>query len=218
MRIEPALLALSGLLFLAFPLLRPYGDSSADPRVVAQTFASSSWVAAHVLGMLAFVLLPLGLHGLTWSSDPRQARFARLGFLLCAIGSGLVAAFFGAEAFGLQSIGQLAIREGRSDALDLANALRLGPAIVVMTAGLLAVSLGTILCAIAVRRSSSLLRWSAAVLAAGVFLWGIVLAVWPSLQWLRIAEALLITVASFGVAIRMGERAERVASPLRGSS
>jgi hypothetical protein len=152
---------------------------------------------AHVLGLLAFILLALGLHGL--APYARNHDLAYAGFLISTIGVGLTVAFFGAEAFGLHSIGEQALREGRSDALELANDLRFGPAIFVMLAGLLAVVIGTGIVAIAVWRSS-LPRWSVAALAVGVFLWTVVLGVASPNQPIRIAESLLLAAAMWTVA------------------
>lgn len=197
-RVDASLLGLAGLLFVAFPVVRPYGDGSANPKVVAETFASGAWVAAHILGLLAFILLPLGLRGVGAYAKDRRG-LAYLSFLICAVGSGLTAAFFGAEAFGLHFIGGFALREGRADALDLANELRFGPGIVVMSAGLLAVALGTVLTAVAVW-SSGLARWSIVALAAGVVLWGVVLGLAAQSQPVRIAEALVIAVGSLSLA------------------
>ena len=198
--VDAALLALSGICFVAFPVIRPFGDGSGDPKVVAETFASGAWVVAHVLGLLAFILLALGLHGLIHYA--RNQNLAYAGFLICAIGAGLTVAFFGAEAFGLNSIGEQALRESRTDALELANDLRFGPAIFVMLAGLLAVVTGTCLVAFAVWKSP-LPRWSVAVLAIGVFLWAVVLAVASPNQPIRIAESLLLATGLWALAWTM---------------
>jgi hypothetical protein len=198
--VDAALLALSGLFFVAFPVIRPFGDGSGDPKVVAETFASGAWVVAHVLGLLAFILLALGLHGFIHYA--RNQNLAYAGFLLTTIGAGLTVAFFGAEAFGLQSIGEQALRESRTDALELANDLRFGPAIFVMLAGLLTVVIGTGLVAFAVWKSS-LPSWSVATLAVGVFMWAVVLGVASPNQPLRIAESLLLATGLWALAWNM---------------
>ena len=195
--VDAALLALSGLFFLAFPVIRPFGDGSGDPKVIAETFASAAWVVAHVLGLLALILLALGLHGLI--PFARNQNLAYAGFLISTIGAGLTVAFFGAEAFGLHSIGEQALREGRTDALELANDLRFGPAIFVMLAGLPAVVIGTCIVAFALW-GSSLPRWSVAALAVGVFLWAVVLGVASPNQPIRIAESLLLAAGSWALA------------------
>jgi len=196
-QVDAALLALSGLFFVAFPVIRPFGDGSGDPKVVAETYASGAWVVAHVLGLLAFILLALGLHGLIHYA--RHQNLAYAGFLLTTIGAGLTVAFFGAEAFGLHSIGEQALREGRSDALQLANDLRFGPAIFVMLAGLLSVVIGTCVVAFAVWKSS-VPRWSVAALTVGVFLWTVVLGVASPNQPIRIAESLLLAAGLWALA------------------
>jgi hypothetical protein len=197
LRIEAVLLAISGLLFIAFPVIRPFGDGSGDSKVIAETFASSSWVIAHVAGLLAFILLALGQHGLTVFARNDQLAYA--GFLVAAVGAGLTVAFFGAEAFGLHSIGEQALREGRTDALELANELRFGPAIFVMSAGLLAVVVGTSILAFAVS-DSTLPRWSIVALPLGIFLWAVILGAAAQNQLIRIAESVLLAAGLWTLA------------------
>ena len=196
-RIEAALLALAGLFFIAFPVVRPFGDGSGDPKLVAETYASGAWVVAHLLGLLAFVLLALGLHGLIPFAPRRNLAYA--GFLVGVVGAGLTVAFFGAEAFGLHAIGEQALHEGRTDALELANKLRFGPAIYVMLAGLLSVVIGTSAVAFALWESQ-LPRWAIALLAIGVFLWAVVLGVASPSQPIRVAESLLLAGALWALA------------------
>lgn len=57
-----AAFALSGLLFLLYPAVRPF--SSEVGLDGARAFGSASWVVAHSLGIGAFILLGLGSLGL----------------------------------------------------------------------------------------------------------------------------------------------------------
>jgi hypothetical protein len=55
-------LAVAGILFVLYPLLRPFSDESSLQG--AQAFASTAWIVAHLLAVVGFILLALGLLGL----------------------------------------------------------------------------------------------------------------------------------------------------------
>ncbi len=56
-------LAVSGILFVLYPLLRPFSDESSLQG--AEAFASTAWILAYMLAVqVAFILLALGLLGL----------------------------------------------------------------------------------------------------------------------------------------------------------
>jgi uncharacterized membrane protein len=61
-RLAAISLVISGIFFVPYPAIRPYSDESSLQG--AEAFASFSWVLAHSLAMVAFVLLALGLLGL----------------------------------------------------------------------------------------------------------------------------------------------------------
>jgi hypothetical protein len=61
-RAGAAALAAAGLLFVLYPALRPFSDETT--LAGAQAFASNAWVISHVMGMLGFIGLALGLLGL----------------------------------------------------------------------------------------------------------------------------------------------------------
>ena len=50
---------LMGTAFGAYPALRPYADETALPGLAAM--ASGRWLVAHLLGMLAFALVPVAM-------------------------------------------------------------------------------------------------------------------------------------------------------------
>lgn len=58
-RVGAAALALGGVVFVLYPVIRPYSDETSLKG--AEAFASSAWIVAHVLAMLGFVLVTLGL-------------------------------------------------------------------------------------------------------------------------------------------------------------
>jgi hypothetical protein len=55
-------LVLSGMFFVLYPAIRPFSDELSLQG--AEAFGSFSWVLAHSLAMVAFVLLAMGLLGL----------------------------------------------------------------------------------------------------------------------------------------------------------
>ena len=117
MRVRLGALALAGagVLFVFYPAIRPYSDETSLEGAAA--FASNAWIVAHVLAMLAFVLVALGLLALyrTLQDTPAEG-LAFLTLITTWIGVGLTLPYYGAEAFGLHAVGQA-----------VADHLRLGP-------------------------------------------------------------------------------------------
>src|SRR5215213_8187962 len=106
-------LAVSGILFVLYPAIRPFSDEASLQG--AEAFASTAWILAHVLAILGFILLTLGLLGLYISLQQTSAeRLAFLALISSWIGVGLTLPFYGGEAFGLHAIGQEAIRQQSS--------------------------------------------------------------------------------------------------------
>lgn len=130
-------IALSGLLMAAYLLVRPYGDSPSsppDPARLAAAFASEWWVVAHVCGAVSLVLVAVVALRLAALAPSWVTRLARLTGLA---GAALVLPYYGAETFGLHSIGQDAL-SGDLGALRLVPLVRDQPvALVTFGAGLL---------------------------------------------------------------------------------
>src|SRR5215813_6389782 len=59
-RLGALALAAAGVLFLAYPAVRPWHDESTVSGATA-SMSSSAWVAAHFFAMVGFILVPLGL-------------------------------------------------------------------------------------------------------------------------------------------------------------
>jgi hypothetical protein len=96
-RVTATGLAAAGILFVAYPALRPFSDESTLQG--ARAFASTAWIMAHELAMRGFIGLALGLLGLYLAL--RQTRGERLSFyglVVSWIGAGLTLTFYGAEA------------------------------------------------------------------------------------------------------------------------
>jgi len=191
-------LALSALFLAAFPLVRPFGDRSLNPLEVAHAFASPSWVLAHTLGGLGFILLPIGLFGLySFLQGSNVEREASQGLILCWIGIGLILpTVLGTEAFGLRAIGHAVVQQKNTDLLAIANAIRFGPQRIFFFLGLLWLALGAVLIAVAVWKSDTLPRWSGVPLAIGLALF------FPLLpQVVRVVDGLLIGVGGIWIAL-----------------
>src|SRR3954469_19370087 len=86
--------AAAGVLFAAYPVLRPWGD--ADPATAGAAFASPLWLAAHLSAAAAFVLVGYGL--LATRDRPGSV----LG--LWWAGASLTLLYYGAEAFALNAL------------------------------------------------------------------------------------------------------------------
>ena len=109
-RLAALALVVSGILFVLYPAIRPFSDETSLQGALA--FASSSWVLAHSLAMLAFILLTLGLLGVYLRLQvTRVERTALWGLVLSWIGVGLTLPYYGAEVFGLHAIGQAALQQ-----------------------------------------------------------------------------------------------------------
>jgi len=198
--IGPVCLVISSLLLLVFPLVRPFTDRTGAPAEVAATFASTSWVAAHVLAGLGFVLLPVGLLALsTFLQDTRVERPASQGLIISWIGIGLILpTAFGTEPFALRAIGQAAIRQKNMDLLALAMSIRMGPQARFFFPGLLVLAIGAALIAVAVWRSGALPRWSGVVFALGLAMF---FPLFP--RTIRIVDGLLIGLGGVWIASSM---------------
>lgn len=184
-------LALSGILFVLYPAIRPFSDESSLQGAAA--FASLSWVLAHTLGMMAFLLLVLGLFGLFLHLQETTAQRITLPALVLSwIGVGLTLPYYGAETFGLRAIGQEALKQHNPALVSLANSVRLEQGAAFIVGGLFLLTIGTILFAIAIWRSGSFPRWSGIPLAAGFALY---LPQFFTPQFIRVSHGLFITIA-----------------------
>ncbi|MBV9231605.1 MAG: hypothetical protein JOZ18_20010 [Chloroflexi bacterium] len=169
-RLGAVSLALSGILFVLYPLLRPYSDETSLQGAAA--FASPLWIVAHLLGVMGFIFVALGLLALSSVLQHTVARrLASPALILAWLGVGFILPYYGAEMFGLRALGQEALRQHSPALLSLADAIRLGPGAIVFGVGLLLLAVGAILVAIAIWRSGTLSRWSGLPFALGFVLY-----------------------------------------------
>ena len=175
-RLGALALGLSALLFMVFPLVRPY--FRLDPRSPDETLAaaspvitSGSWVLSHVIAMLAFVLLLYGLLALyaRFEADHRGPS-AIFGLVLTLAGIALIMPMLGVEIYILPIIGRLYL-EGATNLAPAVALIYLGPATVMFLFALLLLAIGSICFALTIWRSGALPRWAGVLLAAGLALW-----------------------------------------------
>jgi hypothetical protein len=163
-------LGAAGLLFIAYPAVRPWHDETTVAGAT-RSMSSGAWVAAHFFAMVGFILLPLGLLALRAAVASTRAEPAALAATVLGwLGAGLVLPYYGAEDFGLHAI---AGPHGRgADLLAVVKAVRYQPvAITIFGTGLILLAVAGIVAAVAVWRSGALPR------AAGV-LFGVAFALY----------------------------------------
>jgi hypothetical protein len=213
-RLGALAIAVAGILFVLYPVIRPYSDETSLQGAAA--FASTAWIVAHVLATIGFVLVVLGLLALygTLRDTPAEG-LAFLAVVATWIGVGLTLPYYGAEAFGLHSLGQEALRQQSAALLSLANDIRYGPGIYLFGAGLLLLGIGAILVAAAVWRSGALPKWSG-------ILFGLAFALYIPQFFasppLRMAHGLLVTAGCVWLAITIWQAQASRAVPGSASS
>jgi hypothetical protein len=189
----------AGLLFVLYPAIRPFSDEASLQGATA--FASPAWILAHMLAMLGFTLLAVGLVG--WYLSLQQSAVEHLAFralVLSLLGIGLTLPFYGGEAFGLHAIGQEAIRQHNAALVSMANVVRSGPGLVMFLVGLVLLAGGTIILATAVWKSGAFPKWSGLPLAVGFALY---IPQFFGTQPIRVAHGLLVAAGCLWLAGRM---------------
>lgn len=165
-RFSASALVISGILFVTYPALRPFSDEGS--LLGAAAFGSGAWLASHMLAIVAFTLLPLGLLGLQRSllGTPAE-RLLFVAVVLSMIGTGFTLPFYGGEAYGLHSLGQEALRQNSASPLGLAEVIRSGPGLAMFLAGLLLLAASAIATATALWRSCRYPKASGVPFASG---------------------------------------------------
>lgn len=192
-------LAVSGILFVLYPAIRPFSDETSLQG--AQAFASTAWIVAHMLAMVAFTLVELGLLGLFIALQESVVDgLAFWALVVSLLGIGLTLPFYGGEAFGLHAIGQQAVKEQSAALVSLADVVRSGPALVMFGVGLLLLGVGAIMVAIALWRSGSLPKWSGVPFALGFALY---IPQFFATQPIRVAHGVLVAIGCLWIAASM---------------
>lgn len=193
-------LALSSLALALFPLVRPFFPF--DPRTPTETLAgasravtSPSWLIAHYLALVGFVLLlclqPALYARLAGAVAESRARWATR---LSTVGVALILPTLGVELYALPAIGWLSLN-GNASVAPAVSLIYLGGATLVMMLGLLLLAIGAVMLATAVIRSRALPKWAGVTFAVGLAFW---CPLFPPA--VRIIDGLLIGIGGLGLA------------------
>lgn len=207
-RLGATSLAVAGILFVMYPAIRPFSDETSLQGAVA--FASSEWLLAHILGMLGFALVGLGLLGLYIALRETAVERLAFGALIAGwLGICLSLPYYGGEAFGLHAIGQEALNQRNTELLSLADTVRGGPELVMFGVGLLLLGIGAIIAAIAIWRSGILARWSGVPFALAFALY---IPQFFGTQPIRVAHGLLVAIGCLWIAASMWRQSDTQAN------
>ncbi|WMY10956.1 hypothetical protein [Paraburkholderia phenoliruptrix] len=195
-RVSAAAMAASGLLFVIYPALRPFSDETSLQGGAA--FASGEWLAAHMLAMVAFTLIPLGLLGLHSTLRPTPVEHGGYwAVVLSLLGTGLALPFYCGEAYGLHAIGQQALIERNAAIIGLSTVVRSGPGLLTFITGLLLLTTAAMIAAVAIWRSGVYGRWSGVPFAVGLAFY---IPQFFGSQSMRVAHGLLVGAGSWWIA------------------
>jgi hypothetical protein len=200
-KIGAASLALGGIMFVLYPAVRPWHDESTVDGATA-SMQSGAWVAAHLFGMLGFILVSLGVLALRDRLAGTPGRTAAgVAVVTTWLGTGLTLPYFGAEDFALHAIARRAAAGGSIDLLDLVEAVRFGPvAVTTFGLGLLLLAVGGVLTAVAVARSGALPRLSGVLYGLGFVLF---LPQFYTPPTVRIAHGVLLGAGAVWLAVAL---------------
>lgn len=172
-------LVAAGIAYAAYPMLR--GSGSEVGLAGAELYARPSWLIAHCLGMIGFVAAAWGL-----------TRVDRWAHGLALAGAILVLPYYGAEAFGLNAIGRLAIQTGDGGLVAAADLFRFQPvALTTFAAGLLLVLAAGVRLLVLLRMRSTGWWQRIGLLLAGLGLIGYLPQFFGSIE-LRIAHGIVL--------------------------
>lgn len=190
---------IAGVFFVLYPWLRPFSDEVSLDGAAA--FASDNWLVAHMLAMVAFTLLPVGIFSLYRSlSDTVYERMAFWSMVLMQIAVGLTLPFYGGEAFGLHAIGQEALRQQSDALMSLAAVVRGGPGLIMFLSALLLLGIAAVVLSVTLWRAPGYSRWSGIPLALGFVLF---IPQFFAPQPLRVAHGVLIAIGCLWIAIEV---------------
>jgi hypothetical protein len=207
-RLSAISLVISGLLFVLYPAIRPFSDETS--LAGAQAFASTEWLVSHILAMIAFTLLPLGLLGLYLSLQEAALKsLAYSGVVLALLGIGFTLPFYGGESYGLHAIGLEAIAQQSAALVSLAAIVRSGPGLILFLIGLLFLAAAAIIAAITVWRSGSYHKWSGIPFALGMALY---IPQFFGGQSLRVAHGLLVALGCIWIAVNLWRQGNSIDS------
>jgi hypothetical protein len=185
-------LALAGVFFALYPLLRPWHDEATSAGARA-SMSSDAWLIAHLCAMLGFALLPLGLLALTSRLGRTPGASAiKVALLSAWLGAALVLPYYGSEDFGLHAIARAAVPGSGIDLLGVVNAVRFNPLPTTMFAlGLVLLAVGGVALGVATSRAEGLPHWIGVPASVALIL---LLPQFFLPPWARIAHGVLLAV------------------------
>jgi hypothetical protein len=198
-RLGAASFAIAGVLFVLYPAIRPFSDETSLTGAAA--FASTAWILAHMLAMVGFTLVMLGLLGLYLALRATAAeQMAFWALVVGVLAVGLLLPFYGAEAFGLHAIGQEALRQHSLVLVGLASVVRSGPELIMFLVGLLLLAASAVMAAAAIWKSRTFAKWSGVPFAVGFALY---IPQFFGGQVIRVAHGLVVTAGCLWIAAGM---------------
>ncbi|SER25340.1 hypothetical protein SAMN04487944_10282 [Gracilibacillus ureilyticus] len=201
-RISALSFMFSGILFVLYPAVRPFSDETSLEGATA--FASTEWLVAHILAMIAFTLLPIGLLGIHYSLEGTPVFTLTYWTLItCILGVGLILPFYGGETFGLQAIGEEAVSQQSAALISQAETVRSGTGLVMFALGLLLLAIFAILLAVAFWKSGNYTKMSGIPFAIGMCLY---LPQFFFNQPVRIFHGLLVAIGCIWIAVDLWRR------------
>ncbi|QGN33970.1 hypothetical protein [Microlunatus sp. Gsoil 973] len=146
----------AGIAFAVYPILR--GSAVETGFSAAELYARPAWLLAHSLGMIGFIASAWGLLAV----DRWAGRLAFGGTLL-------VLPYYGAEAFGLNAIGRLAVQLHDPSGVAAADMFRYQPvAMTAFAAGLLLVAAAGVRLLLLLRHRPMFLRVGLTITGLGL--------------------------------------------------
>lgn len=201
-RLGAAALATAGILFVLYPAIRPFSDERSLQGAAA--FGSTAWLVAHMLAMLGFTLLIIGLLGLHIAlQHSKSERLSFRALVIGVLGVGMTLPFYGGEAFGLHAIGQEALRRGSAALVGLSEVIRGEPQLAMFMVGLLFIGTSAVIAALAIWKSGMLAKWSGLPFALAFLLY---IPQFFGTQPIRIAHGFLVTAGCLLIAIALWQQ------------
>jgi len=205
-RFSASLLAMSSVLFAAFPLLRPYFaldplQPEATLAAAAPAITAASWTLAHALATAGFALLLCALPALydqLAASDAEPLAWRAL--VCCLAGIALVMPTLGVEMYAMPAMGRV-YGNGATEVAPIIRYIYIGRTTAVMLIGLALLAVGAMMFAAALWRTRPSARWAAVTWAVGLALW---LPLLP--PPVRIADGLAIAIGGAWLARNMWRR------------
>lgn len=131
-------LALAGVLFLLYPVTRPWEDETTAAGAAA-AMGSAAWVLSHLFAMIGFILVPIAL-----------LEVHRTAAITFWVGAGLTLPYYGAEDFGLHAIA------AQPNVLELAESVRYPLAVTTFGVGLVTMGVAAVMVALRLRTTAAI--------------------------------------------------------------